>query len=101
MTGFFVWRQNNVGVYDASKGVYRSGNTMRGVSDILGLHKATGKFVAVEVKVGKDSLSAYQTLFAQNIRNGGGIALVAHNFDGFKKEIDEIIEKLTPKLLAT
>lgn len=48
--GFF-WRNNNVGVYDAERGIYRKGPaelTLRGVSDILGCHMS--KFTAIEVK---------------------------------------------------
>lgn len=88
LRGFFVWRQNNVGVYDAKRGVYRSGTTMRGVSDILGLHEGTGRMIAVEVKAGKDTTSDYQVAFLQRIENAGGIAIVARDFTAFQTEIE-------------
>lgn len=48
--GYF-WRNNNVGVFDKAKNIYRKPSSQfapKGVSDILGVHK--GKFVAIEVK---------------------------------------------------
>ncbi len=89
--GFFVWRQNNVGVYDAKRGVYRSGSAMRGVSDVLGIHKGTGKFIAVEVKVGKDALSDYQIVFLKRVQEAGGVAITARNFVDFQAEIEAFL----------
>lgn len=61
--GFYCWRQNNAAVFDATKKVYRSNSATKGIPDILGFNKTTGKFICVEVKVGKDKLSMYQDEF--------------------------------------
>ena len=34
LSGWKVWRQNNVGIFDTKKNVFRSGNNLKGVSDI-------------------------------------------------------------------
>lgn len=77
MSGFYAWRQNNAAVYDEKKGVHRAGHTENGVADIIGIHKATGKMIAIEVKVGKDKLSPDQIRFLDQIRSAGGLACAA------------------------
>ena len=72
--GFTAWRQNNAGVYDVGKGVFRAGSAKRGISDIIGYHEKTGRFAVVEVKVGKDKLSEEQTAFLAGVAKAGGFA---------------------------
>lgn len=65
------WRNNNIRV---------PGRTFigeRGSSDLLGLNKATGIFVACEVKKIGDTLSDKQIEFLADVQNAGGFALVA------------------------
>lgn len=75
LKGFNCWRQNNGAVYDPVKKVFRAGNTMKGVSDILGYNRNTGVILAVEIKAGYDKLSVHQTAFLEAVRNAGGIGL--------------------------
>jgi Holliday junction resolvase len=63
LKGFHVWRQNNVGVYDAKIKAYRANSATKGIPDIIGFHKKTGRFVCAEIKVGKDKLSKEQIAF--------------------------------------
>jgi hypothetical protein len=63
LKGFHVWRQNNVGVYDAKIKAYRANSATKGIPDIIGFHKRTGKFVCAEIKVGKDKMSDDQIAF--------------------------------------
>lgn len=77
-------------MYDAEKGVYRKTNSRLGISDIIGYQKGTGRFIAVEIKTGKDTLSIYQSVFLQEIERHGGIAIVARNFEQFFDEIKKI-----------
>lgn len=76
--GFTAWRQNNAGVYDKAlnngAGGYRAGSAKRGISDIMGYCERTGKIVAVEVKVGRDTLSDEQTEYLVGIDKAGGFA---------------------------
>ncbi len=80
-----------MGVYDAKIGKYRANSAKRGVSDIIGYQKATGKFIAVEIKKGKDVVSPYQEAFLEGIRKAGGFVFVAKSFDAFRKELEEAL----------
>lgn len=72
--GFDAWRQNNAAVYDAKIGKHRKGSAKRGVSDVIGFREACGRMAAVEVKVGKDTLSDEQREFLEKIAKAGGFA---------------------------
>jgi hypothetical protein len=76
LKGWYVWRQNNGGVYDPVKKIFRSNSSTPGISDILGFHKKTGQFIACEIKVGKDKLSPYQERFLDQVKRAGGLAIV-------------------------
>ncbi|MDZ4210032.1 MAG: VRR-NUC domain-containing protein, partial [Candidatus Curtissbacteria bacterium] len=73
------------------RGSYRTA-AKKGVADILACFK--GRLVAVEIKIGKDRLSAEQAGFIQNILHHGGYAVVAKNFEEFKKWWDNNIKKI-------
>lgn len=81
LAGFKVWRQNNAAVYDATKGIYRRGSATPGISDIIGFHRKTGQFIAVEIKTGKDRLSDEQRNFLSDVEKAGGVAFVVKTFD--------------------
>jgi hypothetical protein len=93
LCGFHAWRNNTTGVWDAKKKVFRKHHGRLGVSDILGIQKQTGRFIAVEVKTGKDKLSPDQVLFIDDIIKAGGIAIVAHTFDGFLEQFKAIVNE--------
>ena len=76
LNGFYVWRQNNVGVFDPTKKIYRANNTKRGVPDILGFHKKTGKFICVEIKAGNDKLNKYQEEFLESAKSATAYCFV-------------------------
>ncbi len=75
LLGCHCWRQNNGGVYDPTRQCFRANSSTPGISDVLGFHMATGRIVAVEVKVGADKLSLEQTDFLSRIRRAGGFAI--------------------------
>ena len=79
--GYNVWRQNNGGIYDPSKKIFRQNSSTPGVSDILGYHKKTGVILAAEIKAGKDRLSEYQKRFLEGIEKAGGVAMVIRTMD--------------------
>jgi hypothetical protein len=103
MNGFIAWRNNTIGIFDqkvAAKRLegrkltfkeiikvlsssYRKSHEKKGVSDILGIEKKTGRLIAVEVKVGKDKLSMHQELFLKQVNKSGGFGIVAKSFDDF------------------
>lgn len=75
LKGWQVWRQNNAAVYDPTKNIFRSNSTIKGISDIIGFNKKDARFIAIEIKVGKDKLSVEQKLFLDYVNKSGGIGL--------------------------
>jgi len=64
MIGWLVYRNNTVGIWDPVQKKFRKNPKQRkGIPDIVGTDWL-GRSVAVEVKIGKDRLTADQTLFA-------------------------------------
>jgi len=79
--GYECWRQNNAAVYDAKRNSFRANSVKKGVSDIIGYHRRTGQFLAVEIKIGKDKLSTEQEMFLKSVERSGGLAMVVKNVD--------------------
>lgn len=92
LCGFHVWRQNNAAVYDPTKKVFRRNSSTPGISDIIGFHKKTGQFIAVEIKVGKDKLSPYQERFLADVIKAGGVGKVVKTLDC----LDELLINFSP-----
>jgi len=80
--GYVCWRQNNVAVCD--RGQFRRFVGLRGVSDVIGFEKGTGRFLAVEIKVGRDFLSEDQKQFLSAVVRAGGVGLVVRHADDLK-----------------
>ncbi len=77
--GHFAWR-NNTGATRAGKfneRFIRFG--LPGSADIFGVDKATGRFIAIECKVGRNKPTALQEDFLEQVRKRNGIAVVAYN----------------------
>ncbi len=82
-----AYRVNNVGVWDAAKGVHRGGNTEKGLPDIwccMG-----GRFVVIEVKAGKDRQSEFQEHRQFEIERAGGVYLLIRSKDEFLRWFTE------------
>ena len=80
--GYTCWRENTTGLWDAKANAYRANpGAMLGKSDVIGFHSTTGLFLACEVKVGRDRLSAAQTAFLDAVKAAGGLALVVRHGD--------------------
>ena len=85
--GFKCWRNNNGAIYSVKQKTFRKNpSSLLGISDIIGFRKSDGKFIAIEIKTGKDKLSAHQLIFISDIRSAGGIAIVAKSFEQFEDE---------------
>lgn len=78
-----AYRVNNVGVWDAAKGVHRGGNTEKGLPDIWCC--LNGRFVVIEVKAGKDRQSDEQKHRQFEIERAGGVYLLIRSKDEFLK----------------
>lgn len=57
--------------------------SVRGVADIIGWHDGSGRWVAVEVKIGADQLSDEQAAWMRALRDAGGEAYLVRDFDSF------------------
>ena len=86
LKGIKAWRQNNLAVRG------RKFTGLLGVSDVIGYQKRGGRFVAVEVKGPKDTLSNEQIEFLESIKKAGGIAIVATSTQQFEKELKEQLQ---------
>lgn len=89
--GHLVW-VNNSGVtrnrYTNKAGVtseraWRAG--VKGGSDILGIEKGTGRFIAVECKVGYNKPTPDQEYFLHEIERRGGHAIVAYTLEDVQR----------------
>lgn len=78
--GYCVWRVNTGAMKVDSR--FIRFNAV-GTSDIIGMQKSTGKFVAIEVKKpGKEkTLTPAQLSFLEMVKLNGGIAFVATSVD--------------------
>lgn len=72
---------------DPIKG-FRTG-AKKGVADILAC--VNGKFVAIELKMGKDRLSDEQIGFIKSIQYTGGIAMVVSSWEDFQQQWESLV----------
>ena len=115
--GYSAWRNNTMGVFDSTlaiklildlikscilirkipnknevsaviKRCYRKSHERVGASDVIGFHKKTGHFIAVEVKHGKDRLRPEQEAFLNEVRKSNGIGIEARSMEGFLSEFE-------------
>ena len=87
--GYVCWAQDNRGRYhpETSKW-YPHPNSRVGVPDILGYRKSDARFIGVEVKAGRDSLSSFQIDFLNELKEHGGLPFVAYSFQGFVQSFE-------------
>lgn len=73
---FFV--HDSVGIYDPVRKQFRTNKSpyrVKGVSDILGIWE--GKFLAIEVKAGRNRPTEDQVAFIDTVNDRGGIGIIA------------------------
>lgn len=81
---FMVWRNNTgmfKGNYTDKKGITRNRVIRAGVkgsSDIFAIEPKTGRFIAIECKVGKNKPTPQQEAFLDDVDRHGGLALVIY-----------------------
>ena len=87
--GYVAWAQDNRGRYNPKTGRwYPHPNNRVGVPDILGYRKSDARFIGVEVKAGRDSLSSFQIDFLNELKEHGGLPFVAYSFEGFTQSFE-------------
>jgi len=74
----FHWKQNTMPVWDpklrGGYGAYRSHGGMKGVPDIICI--VDSRFIGLEIKAGKDRISADQVLFKKRCERHGGLYFI-------------------------
>ena len=83
----FAIRVNTMGIPLHGREGFRP-SPMKGIADILVCIK--GKFVAIELKSDKGTLSTEQETFLEGITKTGGFALVATSLDPIEKIVEHI-----------
>jgi len=91
--GCTVWRNETAGAW-VGKQIHRDGDQVTltnahmmtfglavGSSDIIGIHNATGRFLAIEVKTPKGRPTKEQLRFIEAVRAAGGIAGIARSVE--------------------
>lgn len=83
-----LWFRNNRGVadYGNRKVVYGLG---RGGSDLIGVVRDTGRFIACETKSRHDKPTEDQKLFIRSVQLAGGIGVVAWTVQDVLDALDE------------
>lgn len=79
MIGFWAWENQTVGIWDPGKKIYRKKNSLvKGAPDILAVDW-DDRSIMVEIKTGRDRLSADQTIFMCEVLIRNGIYIIAAN----------------------
>jgi hypothetical protein len=94
LRGFRAWRQNNGGVWDPTRQVFRANSSTPGISDVLAYHLKTGRFAAVEIKVGSDKLSDAQTAFLSDVIAAGGFGCECRSIAQLDRELTLYLSSL-------
>lgn len=88
LNGGIAYRINTMGVFDKAKGTFRTSGMKKGLPDVIGIYK--GKFIGVEIKIGKDRQSEDQKDREQEIKSNGGLYYIAVEFDQIKPILDVV-----------
>lgn len=86
-TGAILFRQNTGKLQDKN-GRWVEFGLCVGSSDIIGWHKETGRFVAIEVKIPGKTPTDTQLNFIKQVKKAGGLAGVAYSVEDAQKIID-------------
>lgn len=76
LPGCFAWKNHSVGIFDPKRKAFRrlGGNSIRGVSDILGIYR--GRMLCLEVKSAKGRVRPEQQVFLDRMKSLGAITAV-------------------------
>ena len=89
--GFYAWRQNS-GKINIGKRWINLGN--EGLSDILGFHPITGRFIAIECKQNGERITEKQKAFLDMVDHmPGGIALIAYHVEDIAESLAAIAKQ--------
>lgn len=72
---------NPVGEAKTSRGAHVTYGLAKGSSDLIGILRPSGRFVALEVKTGAAVATKDQRLFLALVRGAGGVAAIVRSVD--------------------
>lgn len=85
LKGHKCWKARAVGIWKGD-GYIPVPMLERGVADIIGLQKDTGRLIAVEVKRKGNKPTNDQQLFIDEVNRLGGIGIIAYSVDDLIKK---------------
>jgi hypothetical protein len=86
--GVYCWR-NNSGMVSVGEGKYKRMIKMgqAGLPDIIGVHKPTGRLIAIEVKRPGKKPTDLQAVTIQKLKDYNALAFVATSIEDVKNEL--------------
>ena len=90
LRGAFVTRLNTTGIYRADLKRYVPNTQKKGMGDVFATYK--GVSIQVEVKIGRDRMSATQQRTKAEFEQSGGYYFIAKNFESFRQWFDSFIQ---------
>jgi len=89
--GGMGYRLNSQGQFDPKQGRWRPGGQKRGLPDVIGL-LPDGRFIGIEIKIGRDKMNEFQLLRKNEIINSNGYYFIARDLNSFKSYIMTLLQ---------
>lgn len=93
--GCYVTRVQSQGQWNQSLGRFTHSTTKRGAADLHAI--INGQHASIEIKWGKDRLSADQKKTAQQVQSAGGVYVVVKDYDTFWLWFEQFAPELVKK----
>lgn len=90
--GGIGYRINVQGQWDSQLQKWRPSGMKRGLPDCIGL-LPNGRFIGVEIKIGRDKMSEFQEMRRKEIINLNGLYIIARNLEDFITDLEQLINK--------
>lgn len=83
--GHLAWNNNTVGVYDPKRKIYRKNKDRSaiGSGDIIAC--INGKYVEIEIKIGRDKQSPAQQMHETRVLKAGGRYVIVKSYEDYKQ----------------
>ena len=89
------YRINSQGQWDHRLNKFRSSGSTKGLADLQAIIQ--GRFIAIEIKIGKDKQSYIQKKRENEITASGGNYIIVKNIEQFKIDLETIINQIQSK----
>jgi len=86
------YRINSQGQFDPRTKTWRKSGMKKGLSDLQAI--VLGRFIAIEVKIGRDRQSEEQKKREAEIKQAGAFYIIAKDIEQFKKDLHTIIDQI-------